>query len=130
MKKWIAVLLAAALIVPALADARGGRGPGSGGHRGAYFSSVHYYGGGWGGGWGWRNNWFFPAFVGGMVMYDMSVPRTVYVQPDPLYASPVVAPQAQSWYWCAGANAYYPYVTSCPSGWQAVPASPPPPPAQ
>src|SRR5215831_359247 len=33
--------------------------------------------------------------------------------------------QASSWYYCKGAKAYYPYVRECPSGWQAVPQTPP-----
>lgn len=132
MKKWIAALLAIALIAPMIADARPGPGHGGYGSRGHVYVGGSYYGGGYyggyyGGGWGWRGNWAFPLLIGGALMYDMTTPRTVYVQPDPAYASPVVAAQAQSWYWCASANAYYPYVTSCPTGWQAVPATPPPP---
>ncbi len=89
-------------------------------------------GGGWGwGGWGWGDNWIFPALVGGAIVYDMNQPQTVYVQPSPAYDSgnavnAVPAP-VQYWYYCASANAYYPYVPSCPTGWQAVPATPPPP---
>ncbi len=54
----------------------------------------------------------------------VAVPAMPVVQPA---AAPVVAaqPQAQVWYFCAAANAYYPYVSSCPSGWQTVPAAPP-----
>jgi len=40
------------------------------------------------------------------------------------YAQAAPAPQ-QDWYFCAGSNAYYPYVRECPSGWQRVPAQPP-----
>jgi len=42
--------------------------------------------------------------------------------PPPGYSGP--AP-AQSWYYCADPQGYYPYVQSCKSQWQAVPASPP-----
>ncbi len=39
-----------------------------------------------------------------------------YVQPEPHY-----------WYYCQGAQAYYPYVKECPGGWlQVVPRSSPP----
>ena len=31
------------------------------------------------------------------------------------------------WYYCGASRAYYPYVKECPSGWQRVPAVPPPP---
>jgi hypothetical protein len=30
-----------------------------------------------------------------------------------------------TWYYCDSAQAYYPYVATCPEGWRAVPASPP-----
>lgn len=33
--------------------------------------------------------------------------------------------QTSSWYYCENAKAYYPYVRECPSGWQAVPQTPP-----
>jgi hypothetical protein len=47
----------------------------------------------------------------------------------PVYAEQGVAqaPPAQAqadWYYCAAANAYYPYVAECPAGWQRVPAQP------
>ncbi len=31
-----------------------------------------------------------------------------------------------SWYYCDAARGYYPNVPACPSGWRAVPATPPP----
>ncbi len=87
-------------------------------------------GGGWGhGGWGWGGAWIVPAVIGSAIVYDLTRPQPYYVQPTPVYApayAPVmVSPAPQSWYFCAAANAYYPYVTSCPSGWQAVSATPP-----
>lgn len=113
MKKSIAVLLAVALAIPAAANAR----PGPGGWHGGYYG---------GHGWGWSGDWVVPALVGGVILYDLSQPRTVYVDPaPPVYSVPLAAPAVQYWYWCAAANAYYPYVSSCPSGWQAVPATPP-----
>jgi hypothetical protein len=95
----------------------------------AYAEGDHGRGGGRGGGWGWEGGWIFPALIGGAVVYDLTQPQTVYVQPAPPYAPgyvPSVAPSSvQYWYFCPAANAYYPYVPSCPSGWQAVPATPP-----
>lgn len=41
---------------------------------------------------------------------------------EPQYAEPA-APAY--WYHCAKPEGYYPYVTSCPGGWQTVPAQPP-----
>lgn len=119
MKKVIIILLAMLSVSPAFAD--GGRG-GGGGNWGGY---RH------GGGWGWGGGWIFPALIGGAIVYDLSQPptviqpQTVYIQPAPAYA-PMPATQ-QYWYFCAAANAYYPYVASCPGGWEAVPASQPAP---
>ena len=77
--------------------------------------------------------------VGGL-WYFYSAP--VYPYPDP-YVPPVVGeqqpaagiqqpasppppptPQGQYWYYCEPAGAYYPYVSTCPTGWKKVPATP------
>lgn len=64
-------------------------------------------------------------------------PYPVYPYPDP-YLPPVVVvppsapeppivatqPQPQNWYYCEASRSYYPYVSSCPSGWKTVPATP------
>lgn len=96
----------------------------------AYAAGGH--GGGHGGGWGWRGDWIFPALIGGAIAYDLAYRYPVYAQPYPVYEQPYpvyapsVAPQVvQYWYFCAATNAYYPYVPSCPSGWQSVPTTPP-----
>jgi hypothetical protein len=49
------------------------------------------------------------------------------VVPPPalLQETPQVAPQAGSmWYYCNEAKAYYPYVKTCPAGWQQVTPQP------
>lgn len=65
-------------------------------------------------------------------------PQPVWPYPDP-YRPPVVLVPAepepppiattqqvpQVWYYCESAQAYYPYVSSCPTGWKTVPATPP-----
>jgi len=84
-----------------------------------------------------RLGWWW--VVGGLWYF---YPQPVYPYPD-AYTPPVVviqqtpsampgasAPQAQSWYYCASAQSYYPYVPSCPEGWKMVPATPPGVPAQ
>lgn len=35
------------------------------------------------------------------------------------------APQLAFWYYCVKPQGYYPYIRSCPAGWQKVPARPP-----
>ncbi len=39
---------------------------------------------------------------------------------------PVPKPAAGTWYFCHSSNTYYPYVPTCPEGFQAVPAAPTP----
>lgn len=46
--------------------------------------------------------------------------------PPPVYIEQS-APEpeaAPSWYYCRSAKAYYPYVKTCPGGWEAVPPRP------
>ncbi len=112
MKKLLIVLLASLVIAPVYAD--GGGRHGGGGHRGS---------------WGWDGGWFFPALVGGAIFLDLAR-RDTYVQPETVYVQPEIlnvpsAAPAPVWYFCPTADAYYPYVASCPNGWQTVPATPP-----
>ena len=56
-----------------------------GGYRGGYgHYENHYHGGGY--------NWVAPALIGGIIGYELSQPRTVYVQPQPqvIYQQPQV----------------------------------------
>lgn len=70
---------------------------------------------------------WWPGYWG----YPYVVERPVIVQPpaEPLVVQPSAAQQNQLWYYCRDAQMYYPYVTSCPSAWQEVPATPAPAPA-
>lgn len=114
MNKLLIAFLGILLTTQAYADGGHGGGWGHGGEWGR------------GGGWGWGGDWIVPALVGAAIVDDLSQPQTVYgQQPVPVYAPNVEAPAVQYWYFCAAANAYYPYVSSCPSGWQTVPATPP-----
>ncbi|WP_296447882.1 hypothetical protein [Rhodoferax sp. UBA5149] len=62
-------------------------------------------------------------------------PAPVYPYPNPWEPPPVVlvtppvgvvppAPPTQYWYYCEASRAYYPYVPTCPGGWQQVLATP------
>lgn len=52
-------------------------------------------------------------------------PPTPAAAPAPV-APPVVAAPESYWYYCSDPQGYYPYVKSCPLGWQKVaPAVPP-----
>ena len=72
-----------------------------------------------------RLGWWW--VVGGIWYY---YPAPVYPYPDP-YRPPAVViepqPSGQYWYYCNNPAGYYPYVTSCFTPWQAVPASAQPP---
>lgn len=55
--------------------------------------------------------------------------------PPPVYIEQGTAPGAEAqsagnWYYCADAQAYYPYIKECPGGWQPVAPAPQPPPAR
>ncbi|MBS4099312.1 MAG: hypothetical protein KGZ83_21075 [Sulfuricella sp.] len=63
--------------------------------------------------------------------YYYSPPAVTYYAPPPVYVvqggnSPQAAPEPASWYYCASAKAYYPYVNQCAEGWQRVSPLPPP----
>jgi hypothetical protein len=48
------------------------------------------------------------------------------VAPPSPQAAPSPQPQASAtWYYCESSKTYYPYVSQCPEGWRAVPATPP-----
>src|ERR1035437_6945118 len=127
----------------------GGHGGGYGGGHGGGYGGGH--GGGHGGGYGGARigvgiNLGFPFYGAGYYApspYYYSPSPYYYPLTDPYYYPPV-APQAPqpyieqgssqappaaqqtqgSWYYCAGSNAYYPYVRECPEGWQQVSPQP------
>ena len=110
-----------------------------------HWSHGHWYHG-WHdarGGWWWIVNGFwywYPAMV-----YPYPDPYTppvvvqtpgtviqtapVVVQTAPAQPAAAVPVQPQSapavWYYCDRSGSYYPYVAECPSGWRAVPSTPP-----
>jgi hypothetical protein len=91
-------------------------------------------------GWWWFVDGLWYFYERPIYPYPPEVSLVTYVEPvEPapvveVPAAPVVqqpsvttvVPQQQQavWYFCASANAYYPYVSSCPTGWQIVPAMP------
>lgn len=71
--------------------------------------------------------WWGPGYWGSPYYYPPpavvvpSEPR-VYVERDPAPAAPS---GEQWWYWCQSTKGYYPYVSTCPEGWQRVAPQPP-----
>ncbi len=125
------------------AGSHGGSGHGGSGHGGSSHSGSSHGGGyshghgvGVGISFGFPYFWpgYYPGYYAGYP-YGYAYPGPAYAYPGPTsgayveqdYAQAAPAPQ-QDWYYCAGSNAYYPYVTECPGGWQRVPSVPPPPP--
>jgi hypothetical protein len=92
------------------------------------------------GGWhhpGWRPvfygpwPWFYPSWYVGYAVplfpntiYAESPPPTQYIEMNPP-ANPPADIQPNLWYYCANPQGYYPYVKSCSTAWQTVPAQPP-----
>ena len=93
----------------------GGVRPGSGniggGHVGGYRGGgqVVVRGGSW---WGW-----WPWFWGGALFAPRYVPPTVETQEQPLIVVDPDEEQPYFWYYCKDPQGYYPYITSCASGW-------------
>jgi len=64
----------------------------------------------------------YPYYPG---YYSYSSPTQYVEQGQTNEGGGGVVPQAAYWYHCGKPNGYYPYVKTCPSGWQRVPAQPP-----
>jgi len=87
-------------------------------------------------GWWWvvGDDWFdypapvypypYPTYYYYDPVYSEPVPYEYHPAPPPTASAPPAPPQ-QSWYYCSNPKGYYPYVSSCPGGWRAVPATPP-----
>lgn len=114
--------LAGALVVGALACGSAfaqhhrGHGPrvGVGIYVGAPFYPYYY-----------RPYYYAPYYYPPVVVAPS--PPPVYIEqapPAPEAPSPQQAPSAW-WYYCAGAQGYYPQVDQCPGGWQKVAPHPP-----
>lgn len=75
-----------------------------------------------GGGW-----YFYPQPI--YPYPDPYTPPVVIVQQQPVAPAappaPVGPPPTQYWYYCDSPKGYYPYVPTCQTAWQPVPATPP-----
>jgi hypothetical protein len=82
----------------------------------------------------------FGLFVGAPLWYPWYYAPPPYYYAPPVYVAPAAPPvyvergdaapaepQRQDWwYYCEQSRGYYPYVKTCPTGWQRVPPAPPP----
>lgn len=60
---------------------------------------------------------------GAAAAYTQQQPQAVIVQPYPTAVpAPPPPPPQNLWYYCDSIRGYYPYVTTCPGGWRAVPS--------
>jgi hypothetical protein len=129
-----AVLCATALSQPKLAYAGPHGGSGGGGFHGGGFGGFH--GGGFGGfhgrfagmhnGFGERHEGSRDrrnGFIGGLGFGYFGYPYGWDYYPDYGYYGYSQPYYSQTWYYCSDPAGYYPYVTQCNTGWQAVPAS-------
>jgi len=124
MKRWkqiavalTACLLGAVLALPAHAQHRyGGRG-----HPHIGFSIGIPIGWPY---WGWYPYpYYYPPYQSNVVVVPSE--PTVYVERPDAQSAQGTPEATGSWYYCAGAGAYYPYVRECPGGWQRVAPRPP-----
>jgi hypothetical protein len=127
-----ALITGGALVQPNLARAGPPSGGGGGLHGGGFHAIGGFHGGGFAGFHGgesradrfhdhgfdrdrFRDRRFF--FGGAFVdPWWGDYPNYGYYD----YAQPY---SAQTWYYCSDPAGYYPYVTQCDAGWQAVPAN-------
>jgi hypothetical protein len=129
LKLGINMLLCVAMVLalPVAADARGGGGGGHG-SGGSWHIGGFGHGGGFGGhGFGRRYGYGGFGFYGYDPFWysgeDGGYPD--YYDYPYAYAPTATPPAAQSfWYFCRSAKEYYPYVRSCPGGWQKVSPTP------
>jgi hypothetical protein len=71
-------------------------------------------------GWGWGAPWYYPPPAYYYPPVVVSKPPTTYIERQD------VSPASTDWwYYCDQSKAYYPYVKTCPTGWQKVPPTPP-----
>jgi len=90
-------------------------------HHGPRVSIGLGFGPYWGPGPYWASPWYYPpvmAYPPAVVVAQPAAPAQYVERADP--------PQSGYWYYCETSRGYYPYVKDCPSGWKAVPPTPPP----
>jgi hypothetical protein len=104
----------------------GGFHGGGGGFHGGGFGGFHGHFAGMHNGFGGRHEGFRGrngVFIGGLGLGFYGYPYGWDYSPDYGYSGYSQPYSSQTWYYCWDPAGYYPYVTQCNTGWQAVPAS-------
>ena len=83
---------------------------------GFHFGAPYYWGPWW---------WGPPAYYYPAPVYVAPPEPKVYVERSQVEAAPRERASGDWWYYCEPSRSYYPYVKTCPSGWQRVPPAPP-----
>ncbi len=127
---FLSVLLSLGLTSGAFSAQGGGHFGGGHSFGGGHFGDGHFLGGGhFHGGFGGFHHGS-RVFIGGSFPFPYYFPYYSYYYPyyypyavseSPVYVEPA---QPYYWYFCEDAQAYYPYVTSCPGGWTKVVPAP------
>jgi hypothetical protein len=108
-------LLVGGIGAPAWADRGHSRGPAH---------HERHYRGGHGAGW-------VPGLLlGSAIIWAATRPPVIYTAPAApqvviVPSQPAASPPVENWYYCRPAEAYYPYVPSCPTPWELVPGNAP-----
>jgi hypothetical protein len=73
--------------------------------------------------WGWP--YYYPYYYPyPYPYYPYPYPATGYVEQSSVYVQQEQQAEPYYWYYCEGAQAYYPYVQQCPNGWMKVVPTP------
>jgi len=70
----------------------------------------------------WYPPYYYPPYYPPVVAVPSSPPT--YIEREDAQEAPAPT-QSNWWYYCASAQAYFPYVKECPAGWQRVAPQPP-----
>ncbi len=96
-----------------------------------YGYGYPYYGGYYGGfGYPYYGSYYAPAYPRGSTTIIQQAPSDGPSGFEGGVKAGPGAPPQQTWYFCKDSNQFYPYVRTCDSAWQEVPAIPPPPPSE
>ena len=91
------------------------------GHGGGHVHFGLMIGPGWGPWYYPPPPYYYPPYYAPVVVQPQP---QVYVEQAPAAVAPAASPGGSYWYYCAASRGYYPYVKTCPGGWQKVAPQP------